>query len=198
MSPADASAFETTLAVHQRAVGADGTTVFARAMIEHNLFAAARVYKAISFPSLATLLGIDAVKAERIAAKMVAENRLAAGIDQVDNMLVFAESARSGGSSSGSSGGGAGGAAASGAKKAASAASAAAASAGVDALLDWDAKIKDVCMGVNTVVENIAKAYPAIPVAAAAAAAAAAGGGASSSAASTVRGAGSKSSAMAI
>ena len=89
ISAADSAAYEETLPVHQRATDADNFTVFGRAVMEHNVFAASRVYANISFTALGALLGVDARRAEKIAARMVNEHRLAATIDQVDDVLDF-------------------------------------------------------------------------------------------------------------
>jgi len=55
---------------------ADGTTVLARAVIEHNLAAASRLYTNIYFSELGTLLGVPPLQAETTAARMVQEGRL--------------------------------------------------------------------------------------------------------------------------
>jgi hypothetical protein len=138
------------------------------------------VYRNITFVSLGALLGIETGKAERIAAKMVAEGRLAGSIDQVAGVLDFAAEATGewrrrlprshfnpppppraldhsrcvrAGKASGAGGGGAGGGA--------GAASAAAGSmAEVAPLLAWDGSIKAACLAVNGVVEAIGKAHP--------------------------------------
>lgn len=81
--------FEASLEDHQKADYGDGTTVLSRAINEHNMLAASRVYKNIRFSELGTLLGVDAESAEAIASKMVMEGRLQASIDQVDSMLHF-------------------------------------------------------------------------------------------------------------
>ena len=54
----------------------DGTTVLARAVIEHNLAAASRLYTCIYFDQLGTLLGVPESAAEATAARMVQEDRL--------------------------------------------------------------------------------------------------------------------------
>ncbi len=69
-------AFAEGLAVHQRAMTADGSTVLERAMIEHNLAAASKLYMNIYSEELGQLLGTSAEKAERVAARMIAEERL--------------------------------------------------------------------------------------------------------------------------
>lgn len=93
ISAADAATFEEGLLPHQKAVSADGTTVFGKAMQEHNMAAAARVYSHILLSSLGTLLGVDAARAEKIAAKMIAEKRLTGAIDQVAGVLSFGPTA---------------------------------------------------------------------------------------------------------
>jgi len=90
ISAADSAAYEETLPVHQRATDADNFTVFGRAVMEHNVFAASRVYANISFTALGALLGVDPRRAEKVAARMVQQHRLAATIDQVDDVLDFA------------------------------------------------------------------------------------------------------------
>lgn len=62
ISANDASLFEATLLPHQRATGADGSTVLARAVQEHNVLAAARVYTNVSFASLGVILGVPQAK----------------------------------------------------------------------------------------------------------------------------------------
>jgi COP9 signalosome complex subunit 4 len=58
------------------AVTADGFTVLERAVIEHNLAAASRLYNNIYILELGQLLGVSPEKAESIAARMIAEERL--------------------------------------------------------------------------------------------------------------------------
>ena len=69
-------AFAEGLHVHQRAMTADGSTVLERAMIEHNLAAASKLYMNIYSEELGQLLGTSAERAERVAARMIAEERL--------------------------------------------------------------------------------------------------------------------------
>lgn len=70
--------FGQQLRPHQMALLGDGTTVLARAVIEHNLAAASRLYTNIYFSELGTLLGVPEAQAEAIAARMVQEDRLQA------------------------------------------------------------------------------------------------------------------------
>ena len=76
-------AFSQGLRLHQKAVTADGSTVLERAVVEHNLLAASRLYANIFFAELGPLLGVPASKAEGVAARMVAEGRLQAGLGLV-------------------------------------------------------------------------------------------------------------------
>merc|ERR1711972_1152753 len=85
----EVEAFSATLAVHQKALLEDGSTVLDRAVLEHNMLAVSKLYNNISFQQIGALLGVDAVKAERIAAAMLVENRLKGSIDQVDQIIHF-------------------------------------------------------------------------------------------------------------
>jgi len=99
--------FEQSLQPHQKALTADGYTFPEKAVIEHNMLAAGRLYDNIHFRELGSLLRLDAAKAETVAAKMIVEDRLKATIDQTDGTLIFLSDD--------------------------------------DALLSWDARIRDVC-----------------------------------------------------
>ena len=91
LRPDDVAAFATQLKPHQLATGGDGLTVLDRAVIEHNLLAASKLYVNIAVGELGTLLGIAPQRAEKIAATMVVECRLRARIDQVDGLVTFLE-----------------------------------------------------------------------------------------------------------
>lgn len=86
---AEVDAFASTLKPHQLAVGADGLTVLARAMSEHNLLSASKLYTNIEVQELGQLLGVDGDTAERTAAKMISEGRMAGSIDQVERIINF-------------------------------------------------------------------------------------------------------------
>ena len=83
--------FEKSLQEHQRAVMSDGLTIMERAIIEHNMVAASKLYTSILFTELSVLLRVPSDKAEKIAAKMIAEGQLQGTIDQVDGILTFGE-----------------------------------------------------------------------------------------------------------
>ncbi|KMZ59149.1 COP9 signalosome complex subunit 4, partial [Zostera marina] len=82
-------AFSEELKAHQKALLPDNFTVLDRAMIEHNLLSASKLYTNISFEELGALLGIDPQKAEKIAARMICEDRMMGSIDQVESIIHF-------------------------------------------------------------------------------------------------------------
>ncbi|CAA7387849.1 unnamed protein product [Spirodela intermedia] len=82
-------AFAEELKPHQKALLPDNFTVLGRAMIEHNLLSASKLYTNISFEELGTLLGIPPQKAEKIASRMIYEDRMRGSIDQVEAVIHF-------------------------------------------------------------------------------------------------------------
>lgn len=91
IDPAEVDKFAQGLQPHQLATTADGSTVLARAMVEHNLLAASRLYTNIDLDALGVLLGLDGEKAEDTTAKMIEQGRLAGKIDQIDRCIWFEE-----------------------------------------------------------------------------------------------------------
>lgn len=89
LDPAEVSSFAAKLAPHHLARTSDGSTVLERAVLEHNLLGASRLYRNISVGGLGTLLGTDAEKAEQYAASMIEQGRLKGSIDQIDGMIFF-------------------------------------------------------------------------------------------------------------
>ena len=89
LRPAEVEAFSKTLKPHQLAVGGDGLTVLYRAVIEHNLLSASKLYNNINVVDLGLLLGVDAMQAEKTAARMISEERMKGTIDQVDGIIYF-------------------------------------------------------------------------------------------------------------
>lgn len=73
---AQVDSFAQQLRPHQCAITTDGSTVLDRAVIEHNLAAASKLYNNIYFTELGSLLGCTSEKAESTASKMVMEDRL--------------------------------------------------------------------------------------------------------------------------
>merc|ERR1719414_578234 len=76
--------FEKSLLSHQKAVMADGQTV-----LQHNVLAASRVFKNMHLPELGHLLEVTAERAEKVAAKMISEQRLEGYIDQQSGLIHF-------------------------------------------------------------------------------------------------------------
>lgn len=60
-----------------------------RAVIEHNLLSASKLYNNITFEELGALLEIPPSKAEKIASQMISEGRMCGFIDQIDYILHF-------------------------------------------------------------------------------------------------------------
>lgn len=89
LSTVEVTKFADKLAPHQLAQTADGSTVLAKAVIQHNLLSASRLYNNIGVSELGVLLGLDADKAEEYAAQMLEQGRLAGRIDQIDGMIFF-------------------------------------------------------------------------------------------------------------
>ena len=81
--------FEESLAEHQTAIMGDGLTILDRALIEHNMVSASRLYASIYFTNLAHLLGVSAERAEKVASKMIMDGSLEGSIDQVEGLLNF-------------------------------------------------------------------------------------------------------------
>ena len=85
------STFEASLKPHQQATTSEGYTIMEKAMMEHNMHAAGKIYDNIHVSELGHLLKMSPQQAEKMAAKMISEGRLRASIDQVDGLLEFEE-----------------------------------------------------------------------------------------------------------
>ncbi|KAM5434336.1 hypothetical protein McanMca71_005974 [Microsporum canis] len=88
--------FAAGLVPHQLAQTADGLTVLDKAVIEHNLLAASKLYENIKADDLGLILGLKATgdvtageKAEAYAAGMLEQGRLKGTIDQIDGVISF-------------------------------------------------------------------------------------------------------------
>ncbi|RXG73800.1 COP9 signalosome complex subunit 4, partial [Armadillidium vulgare] len=82
--------FASMLQPHQRATIADvSSTILDRAVTEHNLLAASKLYNNITFNELGSLLQITSASAEKIASQMITEGRMKGYIDQIDGILYF-------------------------------------------------------------------------------------------------------------
>lgn len=84
--------FERHLMDHQKAKMADGSTILERAVVEHNLLSASKLYNNITFVELGNLLAIPPEKAEKIASQMITEKRMDGYIDQLESIVYFATS----------------------------------------------------------------------------------------------------------
>eukprot|EP01129_Flabellula_baltica_P008889 TRINITY_DN3557_c0_g1_i1.p1 TRINITY_DN3557_c0_g1~~TRINITY_DN3557_c0_g1_i1.p1 ORF type:complete len:358 (-),score=83.32 TRINITY_DN3557_c0_g1_i1:19-1092(-) len=89
----DVKLFEGSLQDHQKAsTGKVGDpTILERAVIENNIFSASKVYNNIRFEDLGFMLDISAEDAEKVAAKMITEDRLKGSIDQLERLIRFNE-----------------------------------------------------------------------------------------------------------
>ncbi|KAL8607348.1 COP9 signalosome complex subunit 4 [Nucella lapillus] len=85
----DLQEFDGLLLPHQKAITADGSTIVDRAVIEHNLLSASKLYNNISFTELGALLEIPPAKAEKIASQMITEGRMNGYVDQIDSIVHF-------------------------------------------------------------------------------------------------------------
>ncbi|XP_077999100.1 COP9 signalosome complex subunit 4-like [Glandiceps talaboti] len=81
--------FAAMLQQHQLATTADGSTILDRAVIEHNLLSASKLYNNITFGELGSLLEIPPAKAEKIASQMISEGRMNGYIDQIASIVHF-------------------------------------------------------------------------------------------------------------
>lgn len=86
---ADLQMFASLIKPHQQALTSDGTSVLERAIIEHNLLSASKLYKSVTFKELGALLEVDSEKAEKIASNMITEDRMNGEIDQISNIIIF-------------------------------------------------------------------------------------------------------------
>jgi len=81
--------FAEQLQPHQKTVFSDRTTVLDRAVIEHNLLSASKLYNNTTFEELGSLLEISPERAEKIAARMISEGRMDGRIDQIERLIYF-------------------------------------------------------------------------------------------------------------
>lgn len=89
LSPVEVAKFADKLQPHQLAQTADGSTVLAKAVIEHNLLSASRLYNNIGVSELGVLLGLTSEIAEEYAARMLEQGRLSGRIDQIEGVIFF-------------------------------------------------------------------------------------------------------------
>ena len=75
------TAFEASLAPHQKAIMGDGLSIMERGVVEHNMIAVSYLYESIYVTELAYILGVSKAKAESIAAGMIMDGSLLCTID---------------------------------------------------------------------------------------------------------------------
>jgi len=85
----DLGVLSALLLPHHTSATVDGSTLLDRAITEHNMLAASRVYTNIRFEALGELLQIGAAKAETVSSKMISEGRMEGYIDQIEGTLHF-------------------------------------------------------------------------------------------------------------
>ncbi|CAO3681767.1 unnamed protein product [Umbelopsis vinacea] len=156
LRPSEVSEFSSSLKPHHLARLADNTTVLDRAVIEHNLLSASKIYNNIMFDQLAALLNTSPEQAEQVASRMIAEGRMVGSIDQIEQ-LIFFES---------------GGAAVDEKVEANVSAVSEAANAGTGVIenkrigqsmieaVKWDTAIQSLCHQVEDIIESIQAKYP--------------------------------------
>jgi len=89
IAKSDEENFANELQDHQKAKTNDGGTVLTRAVIQHNILSASKLYNNISFDELGSLLGITPEKAEEISSRMIIEGRLNGSLDQIKGVINF-------------------------------------------------------------------------------------------------------------
>jgi COP9 signalosome complex subunit 4 len=107
--------------------------VLDKAVVEHNLVAASKLYENIKTDALGAILGLQASgdltageKAEAYAARMVEQGRLNGSIDQIDGIIYFESSTTATGRH----------------------------------IRQWDSGVQGLAEGVERVATNIAEKYP--------------------------------------
>ena len=138
LSPAEVDKFAEGLQPHQLATTADGSTVLAKAVVEHNLLGVSRLYNNIRFDALGSLLGLDAPRAEETTARMIEQGRLVGRMDQLDGTVWFQQ----GGEASGEKG-----------------------SRRADVVANkemrrWDANVEGLAEDVESVINSLQKEFP--------------------------------------
>lgn len=137
LSQAEVDKFAEGLQPHQLATTSDGSTVLAKAVVEHNLLGASRLFNNIQFEALGSLLGLDADKAEETTARMIEQGRLVGRMDQLDGIVWF-----EGGEASGEKGSGR-----------------AEVIAGKE-MRRWDANVESLAEEVENVTNSLQKEFP--------------------------------------
>lgn len=137
LAPAEVDKFAQGLQPHQLATTADGSTVLAKAIVEHNLLGVSRLYRNIQLAHLAALLGLEPARAEDTTARMIEQGRLLGRIDQIAGLVWF-----EGGDASGVKGSGR-------------------AESAVDReLRQWDANVQGLAEEVENITNQLQRQFP--------------------------------------
>ena len=94
VKPEHVQEFKESLIGHQKVTYSDGYTVLEKALIEHNIVVISGIYMNIAFNELGNFLGIRPNQAEDFVAKMVAEKRIEAVLDQENELVEFEEESK--------------------------------------------------------------------------------------------------------
>ncbi|KAI5796635.1 hypothetical protein EDC01DRAFT_629430 [Geopyxis carbonaria] len=97
LTPKEVEEFASRLRPHQVALREDGTTVLSKAVTEHNLLGASKLYNNIGVQELGVLLDLSPERAEEYAARMIEQKRLCGQIDQINQLIYFDSITSSGG-----------------------------------------------------------------------------------------------------
>lgn len=89
IKPDEVQEFSRQLMPHHKATNSDGSNILNRAVTEHNILSASKLYTSIRFVELGTLLGIPCETAEKVASQMICEERMKGHIDQIDGIVYF-------------------------------------------------------------------------------------------------------------
>jgi len=81
--------FSTILKPYQTKIEANGMTILQNSIIVENIVSLSRVYKCITFDSLAESLSISPEDAEKTVTRMISANILKGTIDQIDRLITF-------------------------------------------------------------------------------------------------------------
>ncbi|KAI9848623.1 MAG: hypothetical protein M1838_000462 [Thelocarpon superellum] len=142
LSPDEVEKFAAGLSEHHLARTSDGSTVLRKAVVEHNLLGASRLYNDIGMWELGVLLDLPGAMAEEYAAGMIEQGRLAGHIDQIQQVVYFDGGEGSGERSSAGQTDGVGH------------------SAGARHLRLWDANVQGLAEEVERVTSLLQTGYP--------------------------------------
>jgi COP9 signalosome complex subunit 4 len=89
LRPPDVDGLKQVLKKHQLAVGSDGLTVADKAITEHNIVSASKLYRNIRSAELGRVLNVSAEQAEKAVARLIADSKLTGALDQMNGLVRF-------------------------------------------------------------------------------------------------------------